>query len=97
VNSANSFACLFRRHANLGVAVRKLDPIAAVGHPFRLELDLAPLCELAGVAQKVQQDLPQPHGIGGERAEVLLDKIWSDNSTSSNSRRSLRASFSRQR
>jgi hypothetical protein len=27
----------------------------------------------AGVAQEVEQDLPQPHGIGGKGAEVVLD------------------------
>jgi hypothetical protein len=28
--------------------------------------------ELKGIAQQIEQDLPQPHGIDGEAAEVLL-------------------------
>src|SRR4029079_13873914 len=30
------------------------------------------LCKLASVAQEVEQDLPQPHGVDGERTKVLL-------------------------
>jgi hypothetical protein len=28
--------------------------------------------ELAGIAQEIEQDLPQPHGVHGQCAEVLL-------------------------
>ena len=38
---------------------------------LRPQLDLAVLGELAGIAQQVEQDLPQPHGVDGERAEIL--------------------------
>src|SRR5262249_52064493 len=34
--------------------------------------DLAFLGELAGIAQKVEEDLSQPHGVNGQCAEVLL-------------------------
>ena len=34
--------------------------------------DLALLGELAGIAQEIEQDLPQPHGIDRQGAEVLL-------------------------
>src|SRR5439155_1593150 len=59
---------LLRRHADAGIGHRELDPVTTVGDPARLELDLALARELAGVAQKVEQDLPQPHGIGGQHA-----------------------------
>src|SRR5262249_3217149 len=65
-------ALLLRRHADAGVADRKLDPAAAVYHPSRRELDLALLREFAGIAQQIEQALPQPHGIDSARAEVLL-------------------------
>ena len=50
----------------------KLDPVAAVAHPARPQLDLALLRELAGIAQQIEQDLPQPHRVDGQSAEVLL-------------------------
>ena len=62
---------LLRRHADAGVGDGQLDPVAAVDHLARPQLDLALLGELAGIAQQVEQDLPQPHGVDGERAEVL--------------------------
>jgi hypothetical protein len=37
----------------------------------RVQPDLALLGELAGVAQEVEQDLPQPHGIDHERTEIV--------------------------
>src|SRR5262249_59785936 len=36
-------------------------------------LDLARFGELAGIAEEIEQDLPQPHGVHGQCAEVLLD------------------------
>ena len=72
VNSSNSFACCSGGHADAGVGHGKLDPVASVDHPSRPQLDLALLGELAGIAQQVEQDLPQPHGVHGERAEVVL-------------------------
>ena len=46
--------------------------MAAVADPARLQLDLALLGELAGIAQQVEQDLSQPHGVHSNGAEVLL-------------------------
>src|SRR5262245_3668819 len=42
---------LLRRHADATVGDGDLDPIASIVEPSRLELDLAFLCELAGIAQ----------------------------------------------
>src|SRR5262249_60422697 len=42
-----------------------------VGDPARPQPDLAFLGELAGIAEEVEQDLPQPHGVDGQCAEVL--------------------------
>src|SRR5262249_29728942 len=63
---------LLRSHANAGVSDRELDPVATVGDPTRPQPDLAFLGELAGIAQQVEQYLPQPHGVHGQCAEVLL-------------------------
>src|SRR5262249_62131157 len=63
---------LLRCHANAGVSDRELDPVATVGEPTRPQPDLAFLGELAGIAQQVEQYLPQPHGVHGQCAEVLL-------------------------
>ena len=38
----------------------------------RLQLALTLFGELAGIAQEVEQYLPQPHGVHGQCAEVLL-------------------------
>src|SRR5262249_50046086 len=59
-------------HANAGVSDRELDPVATVGDPARPQPDLAFLGELAGIAEEIEQDLPQPHWIDGQCAEVLL-------------------------
>src|SRR5262249_18432972 len=50
----------------------KLDPVASIGHLARLQLDLTLFGELAGIAQQVEQYLPQPHGVHGEDTQVLL-------------------------
>jgi hypothetical protein len=47
--------------------------VAPVADPARPQLDLALFGELAGVAQQVEQDLPQPHGVHGQLTEFLLD------------------------
>jgi hypothetical protein len=39
---------------------------------MRPQRDLAFLGELKGVAQQIEQYLPQPHGVDGEGAEVFL-------------------------
>ena len=72
VNSSNSFACCSARHADAGVGDRELDKSAAIAHLACRKLDLAFLGELAGIAQEVEQYLPQPHGVHGQCAEVLL-------------------------
>src|SRR5262245_22606472 len=63
---------LLRRHANAGIDHRQLDPVASVNHPSRSQLDLTLFGELAGIAQQVEQYLPQPHGVHGEDTQVLL-------------------------
>src|SRR5215469_953117 len=63
---------LLRRHANAGVGDGELDDGAAIAHLACRKLDLARFGEFAGIAQKVEQDLPQPHRIDGQYAEVLL-------------------------
>ena len=54
----------------------------SVAHPAPAQRHLALLGELAGIAQQVEQDLPQPHGIDGEGAEVLLQPRSSGGSCS---------------
>src|SRR5215831_16011295 len=59
---------LLRSHANASVSDRELDPVATVGDPARPQPDLAFLGELAGIAQQVEQYLPQSHGVHGQCA-----------------------------
>ena len=72
LNSSNSFACC---SAVMPMPVSETDssiqsrPFA---DPARPQRDLALLGELAGVAQEIEQDLPQPHGVHRQRAEVVL-------------------------
>ncbi len=47
------------------------------------KLDLARFGELAGIAQKIEQDLPQPHGVHGQRTKVLWG-VCTENSDSTN-------------
>src|SRR5215831_11558472 len=61
---------LLRSHANAGVSDRELDEPAAIAHLACRKLDLARFGELAGIAEEVEQDLPQPHGVHGQCAEV---------------------------
>src|SRR5262249_49162505 len=61
---------LLRSHANARIGDRELDPAASVGDPARPQPDLAFLGELAGVAEEIEQYLPQPHGVHGQCAEV---------------------------
>src|SRR5262249_54643297 len=62
---------LLRRHADTGIRYGELDP-AAVSDLASTQRDLALFGELASIAQQVEQDLPQPHGIHGQWAEALL-------------------------
>src|SRR5499427_1000338 len=63
---------LLRSHANASVSDGELSPAASVGDPTRLQLNLTLFGELAGIAQQVEQYLPQPHGVHGEDTQVLL-------------------------
>src|SRR5215467_11027150 len=63
---------LLGSHANASVSDGELNPAASVGDPTRLQLDLTLFGELAGIAQQVEQYLPQPHGVHGEDTQVLL-------------------------
>jgi len=63
---------LLRSHADPAVGDRELDPVATVGDLARPQPDFAFLGELAGIAQQVEQYLPQSHGVHGQCAEVLL-------------------------
>ena len=49
----------------------QLDPVASVSHPLSPQLDIALFGELAGIAQQIEQDLAQPHGVDRERAEIV--------------------------
>jgi len=62
------FGLLLRSHADAGIGYRELNPVAAVHHLARPQLDVALLGKLAGIAEEIEQDLLQPHGIDGERA-----------------------------
>src|SRR5262249_43504114 len=59
-------------HADAGIGDSELDEAAAVAHLACRKLDLARFGELARIAEEVEQDLPQPHGVHGEHAQVLL-------------------------
>jgi hypothetical protein len=50
----------------------ELDEVAAIAHLACRKLDFARFGEFAGIAEKVEQDLPQPHGVHAQCAEVLL-------------------------
>src|SRR5262249_22657030 len=63
---------LFRRHADAGVGDGELDEVAAIAHLACRKVALARFGELAGIAEEIEQDLPQPHGVHGQCAEVLL-------------------------
>jgi hypothetical protein len=63
---------LLRRHADAGVGDGELDEATAVAHLACRKLDLARFGEFARIAKEVEQDLPQPHRVHGQCAEVLL-------------------------
>src|SRR5215831_8473154 len=66
------FRLLFGGHADTGIRNRKLDPVAAVRHLAHPQRDLAIFRELAGIAQEIEQNLLEPHGVSLERAHALL-------------------------
>src|SRR5215472_14939010 len=63
---------LLRRHPDAGIGDGELDEVAAIAYLACRKLDLARLGELAGIAQQIEQYLPQPHGVYGQCPEVLL-------------------------
>src|SRR5262249_7329254 len=63
---------LLRCHADARVGDGELDEVAAIAHLACRKLDLARFGELARIAEEIEQDLPQPHGVHGHCAEVLL-------------------------
>ena len=63
---------LLNRHADAGIRYRELDPLASVNHSSHPQRDLPLLGELARIAQQIEQDLPQPHRIDGQRSEMFL-------------------------
>src|SRR5262249_12889778 len=66
------FRLLLRRHTDAAIRDGKLDPVAAVRHLAHPQRDLALFRELAGIAQEIEQNLLEPHGIRGEGTQVLL-------------------------
>jgi hypothetical protein len=50
----------------------ELDEVTAIAHLACRKLNLARFGELAGIAEQIEKYLPQPHGIDGQCAEVLL-------------------------
>src|SRR5262249_19191788 len=70
VNSSNSLACC-SGVMPMPVSASNLDPVAAVDHLFDAQLNLALFGELAGIAQQIEQDLPQPHGVDGQGAKIF--------------------------
>src|SRR5262249_58714631 len=61
----------FDCHSDAAIRDSKLDPVASVRHPAHVQRDLALFRELAGIAQKIEQNLLEPHGVRIERTEVL--------------------------
>src|SRR5215831_1395546 len=53
-------------HPDAGIGHGDLDPVAAIDHLFDAQLNLALFGELTGIAQQIEQDLSQPHGIDGQ-------------------------------
>src|SRR5262249_2366023 len=66
------FRLLLRRHTDAAIRDRKLDPVASVRRLAHAQRDLALLRELAGIAEEIEQDLLEPHGVRVQRANVLL-------------------------
>jgi hypothetical protein len=58
--------------ADAAIRDRELDPVASVPYLAHPQRDLALFRELAGIAEKIEQDLLEPHGVRIERAQVLL-------------------------
>src|SRR5215813_1586381 len=52
---------LLGRHADASIGHAELEPVASVDDLSHPQCDLPLLGELAGIAQQIEQDLPQPH------------------------------------
>jgi hypothetical protein len=63
------------READAAIRDRKLDPVASIRHLAHSERHLAFFRELAGIAQQVEQNLLEPHGVHVERAHVSLKAL----------------------
>src|SRR5262249_5727039 len=63
---------LLRGHADAVLGDGELDEGAAIAHLSCRKLALARRGELAGIAQQIEQDLPQSHGVDGEGTEIVL-------------------------
>jgi hypothetical protein len=59
-------------HADAAVRHRKFDPGAPVRHLAHPQGNLALFRELTGIAQQIEQNLLEPHGVRSKRADVLL-------------------------
>src|SRR6266481_4143778 len=66
------FRLLFGGEPDAGIRDGKLDPVATVRHVAYPQRDLALLRELTGIAQEIEQNLLEPHGVRVERADVFL-------------------------
>jgi hypothetical protein len=66
------FRPLLRCHADAAIRNGKLDPVASVRHLAHPQGDLALFREFAGIAQEIEKNLLETHGIRGERAQALL-------------------------
>ena len=65
-------AHLLGRHADAGIRHTHDDPVAFPARlASRLQHDLAALGELAGIAQEVEHDLPQPDCVGPHPAQTV--------------------------
>src|SRR5262249_9641390 len=65
------FRLLLRCHADATIRDRKLDPVASIRHLAYSQGDLALFRELAGIAQEIEQNLLEAHGVRVERTRVL--------------------------
>src|SRR5262249_47769837 len=69
-NSWNNLASCSGVMADAGVGDREVDHVTPIADLARAQAHLAPLGELAGIAQQIEQNLPQPQRVDVKRAEV---------------------------
>jgi hypothetical protein len=63
---------LLQCHPDAAIRDRELDPVLTVHHLSHPQRDLTLFRELAGIAQEIEQNLLEPHGIRVEFAQILL-------------------------